>query len=532
MSRGSADRNLLFGILALQMDFVTRDQLIAAMNAWVLDKAKPLGEILGRQGSLRGDARDLLEALVRKHLELHGDDAEKSLAALSSLGPAREELRQIADADVQASLAHVSAARLEENDPHATQPPEVGVPTSSGLCFRILRAHARGGLGQVFVAHDEELHREVALKQIQDQHADNPESRGRFLREAEITGGLEHPGIVPVYGLGHYADGRPFYAMRFIRGDSLKNAIERFHQADVPSRDPGARAVEFRKLLGRFLDVCNAVAYAHSRGVLHRDLKPGNIMLGKYGETLVVDWGLAKPLSGPEMSPAPEERPLRPPSASGSVETLPGSALGTPQFMSPEQAAGRLEQLGPASDVYSLGATLYCLLTGQVPFPDPHAGGVEEVLQRVQRGEFPPPRKVNRELPPPLEAICLKAMALKPDDRYESPRALADDVENWLADEPATAYREPFRTRLARWGRRHKTPVSAAAVLLVTAVAALYAGLVLLGKKQTEVVQERNAVRRAREKAEAIHKFLVEDLLAAARPEELGRDLPGLRGER
>ena len=144
------------------------------------------------------------------------------------------------------------------------------------------------------MAQDEELHREVALKQIRGEHADDAQRACRFLVEAEITGGLEHPGIVPVYGLGQYDDGRPFYAMRLIQGDNLKSAIERFHQAETAARDPGERALEFRRLLGRFLDVCNAVAYAHSRGVLHRDLKPGNIMLGKYGETLVVDWGLAK----------------------------------------------------------------------------------------------------------------------------------------------------------------------------------------------------------------------------------------------
>src|SRR5262249_54741200 len=156
--------------------------------------------------------------------------------------------------------------------------------------------HAKGGLGQVSVALDEELHREVALKEIQERHADHPESRARFLMEAEVTGGLEHPGIVPVYGLGQYRDGRPFYAMRFIRGDNLKDAIERLHKADGSTQDAGERSLEFRKLLGRFMDVCQAISYAHSRGVLHRDLKPGNVMLGQYGETLVVDWGLAKPL--------------------------------------------------------------------------------------------------------------------------------------------------------------------------------------------------------------------------------------------
>src|SRR5204862_4646805 len=125
-------------------------------------------------------------------------------------------------------------------------------------------------------------------------HAGNPDSRARFLLEAEVTGGLEHPGIVPVYGLGAYADGRPYYAMRFIRGDSLKEAIGRFHTDETLKKDPGRRSLELRKLLRRFMDVCNAIDYAHSRGVLHRDIKPGTIIVGRHGETLVVDWGLDK----------------------------------------------------------------------------------------------------------------------------------------------------------------------------------------------------------------------------------------------
>jgi tRNA A-37 threonylcarbamoyl transferase component Bud32 len=160
--------------------------------------------------------------------------------------------------------------------------------------FRILRLHDQGGLGDIYLARDQELNRDVALKEIQNRFADHPLYRARFQFEAEITGALEHPGIVPVYGLGHHADGRPYYAMRFIKGDSLKEAIAKYHGGAGNGPEPGERGLALRGLLRRFLDVCNAVAYAHSRGVLHRDLKPGNIIVGQYGETLVVDWGLAK----------------------------------------------------------------------------------------------------------------------------------------------------------------------------------------------------------------------------------------------
>ena len=166
---------------------------------------------------------------------MHGGDPERSLAALSSLGSVREDLERVADPELQASLARVRRTDGRA-DPDATAPHAraAGTSTAAGARFRILRFHRTGGLGEVYVARDEELHREVALKEIQDRHADDPDSRSRFLLEAEITGGLEHPGIIPVYGLGTYDDGRPFYAMRFIKGDSLKEAIEHFHEADVP----------------------------------------------------------------------------------------------------------------------------------------------------------------------------------------------------------------------------------------------------------------------------------------------------------
>jgi tRNA A-37 threonylcarbamoyl transferase component Bud32 len=325
------------------MDFIGRDALIGAMNAWVLDKAKPLGQVLVERGALSPANRDLLEPLVDAHVRQLGGDPQRSLAALSSVGPVRDQLAQVADADVQASLAQVPVAGAgaplpPTDDLYPTRMPAPGEGTA-GLRFRVLRPYAQGGLGIVFVAHDEELHREVALKEIQVQHADHDESRVRFLLEAEITGGLEHPGIVPVYGLGHYEDGRPYYAMRLIRGDSLKEAIACFHDADGPGRDPGERTLALRGLLRRFVDVCNAVAYAHSRCVLHRDLKPGNVMVGAYGETLVVDWGLAKVVGRPE-GPATAEATLRPPSADSGTPTRMGSAIGTPPFMSPEQAAG------------------------------------------------------------------------------------------------------------------------------------------------------------------------------------------------
>ena len=317
--RAGADCDLLFGLLALQLNFIDRDALVNAFHRWIGDRSKPLDRILLERGALSPSRHLLLAGLVEEHIKLHGDDPGKSLAALSSIGSVLADLSRIADPELHTSLAQVSAARGNNDDPLRTMSQaSLGASTSAGSRFRILRPHAKGGLGQVSVALDQELDRPVALKEIQDRHADDLHSRSRFVQEAEITGKLEHPGIIPVYGLGHDASGRPFYAMRFIQGDSLKEAIAAFHGDEGLKRDAVARGTRLRELLRRFTDVCNAIAYAHSRGVLHRDLKPGNIMLGPYGETLVVDWGLAKPLGQTaDAAPAPETARRSPKARSG-----------------------------------------------------------------------------------------------------------------------------------------------------------------------------------------------------------------------
>jgi serine/threonine-protein kinase len=542
-----ADRNLLFGIVALQMDFISREQLVAAMAAWVVDKHKSLGEVLCEQAALSPEDHEAIESLVRRHLLRHDNAAERSLAALSSIGRRlRDDLSHIANSGIQASLPVVGSAR---GDTESTLS-YVGSPTTPGGRFRILRPHAQGGLGVVSVALDEELHREVALKEMQERYASDEQPRLRFLLEAEITGGLEHPGIVPVYGLGHHPDGRPFYAMRFVRGESLKEAVARFHgdpghvSARSPSNTRGTNAtplaesgepgrvsagspstsrpspssrsnargadatpLPLRRLLSRFLDVCNAIAYAHSRGVLHRDIKPGNILLGPYGETLVVDWGLAKIVGRdePGTGDASAEPMLRPPSASGTGETVPGTAMGTPAYMSPEQAEGKLDLLGPSSDVYSLGATLYVVLTGRAPFDGINAA---EVLPKVQRGEFTRPRVVNVSIPKPLEAICVKAMALKPADRYATPHALAEDIEHWLADEPVSAYREPWPDRVQRWARKHRTLVtSGAAVLLLGLLCSAGFATVVTAKNRELGKQTERAHVREQMAIDAVKRF-------------------------
>jgi serine/threonine-protein kinase len=233
-------------------------------------------------------------------------------------------------------------------------------------------------------------------------------------------------------------------------------------------------------------------------------------MLGKYGETLVVDWGLAKVIGHDEGLAGSEEGTLRPFSAADTAPTQTGDVMGTPAYMSPEQAAGQLDRLGPASDIYSLGATLYVLLTGTEPVHGQHVG---EILTKVKRGDWLPPRNVRKDVPAALNAICCKALALMPQKRYVSALQLAADIEHWLADEPVTAYREPWAARLRRWRRRHRPLVAGTAALLLTAALALTFRVFEKQRAESALAATAEAKRRTRHALDAMSSNVMEKLL-------------------
>ena len=500
-------RNLLFGILALQNNFINRDDLLSAFTSWVGDKSRSIGQILINRGALKPELHELLTTLIQAHLKVNGGDLERSLSGLSTVGTLRRDLENIKDPELSLCLPHDLGNPPDDGNPHGALS-LVGTLATPGMRYRILRLHARGGLGEVFAAYDEELHREVALKRVQPGRADDEESCKRFLLEAEVTGRLEHPGIVPVYSLSTDRVGKPFYTMRFVKGESLKEAIGRFHNLGSGSKDAlKERSLALRDLLNRFIAVCNAVAYAHSRGVLHRDLKPSNVLLGPYGETLLVDWGLAKVVGREEPEVASGEVTLRPSPLSGSSETQVGSAIGTPAYMSPEQAEGKLNRLGPSTDVYGLGATLFCLLTGHAPF---EGEDVAATLEKARNGQFERPHELNRSVPPALEAVCLKAMSLKPEDRYGSAQKMAEDLERWMADESVSTYRDPAQVRLGRWARRNRSKVVAAMTLLLASVVALIAGIVLIEEERQRTSREQERTKKALARAEDNYRFAIE----------------------
>ena len=362
-----------------------------------------------------------------------------------------------------------------------------------------LAFHAKGGLGAVYRATESELNREVAVKFIHRNLVDNAASRERFSLEAEVTGRLEHPGVVPLYGLGRTEHGRLFYYMRYIDGETLDDAIIRFHRTTAKRGTMGVHSVDFRQLLTSFASVCRTIAYAHNRGIVHRDIKPANVMLGKYGETIVVDWGLAVPVTRDDRFRQSGEASLMPNSGSNSG-TSSGAGVGTPAYMSPEQMSGLLA--APASDIYSLGATLFKILTGQPAFS---GNDLHQLKQNVLEGKIPRPRSQQAGVSEELEAVCLKAMSLQPAKRYQTALELADDIELYLADAPVSAFAESWQRKSLRWIREHKAAaraivVAAAAILLISFVSAIRLRQLATNEQDARhlAVQNRHAAEEAR----------------------------------
>lgn len=340
------------------------------------------------------------------------------------------------------------------------------LPDLVGTSYEFMRLLGRGGMSAVYLVRDTRLDREVALKVV-----DVPDAGGvltaRLGREARILAHLDHPSIVPIHEVGSLPDGRCYYTMKRVQGQRLDEWV----RGDPP------RPARLRL----FQRICEAVAFAHAHGVMHRDLKPQNIMVGHFGEALIMDWGLAKsigtgPLTGgsPEPAASGEENAQAMGEAVGAVvgigsgpgvedveDTAAGTLLGTPAYMSPEQARGEVDRLGPGSDVYALGAILYYLLAGRPPFDGP---SVAAILDQVIRAAPEPLGRRDPTLGRPLSAICGKAMAQEPADRYALAEELAADMGRYLDGLAVSAHREHALERLGRLLVRHR-----AIVLLVSA---------------------------------------------------------------
>jgi tRNA A-37 threonylcarbamoyl transferase component Bud32/tetratricopeptide (TPR) repeat protein len=478
-------RNLLHALLVQRVGFVKTDDAIEAMKAWQAGNSPSALEVFVERGLISPNVRTAIETLTDEVVRRFGDE--------------------------QTAINEIAAMTMRESV--AINPPPDPILASTAFferCvlasrFEQLSSIGIGGMGEVVRARDNDLNRDVAIKRVRSDKAHKKGIREHFLHETKINASLTHPGIVALYDVGKDADGLPFSVMRLVDGDTLTQRIATYAAA-FPHGTSGStkQRLTFMELLQRFSAVCEAVEYAHRQQIVHRDLSPNNIIFGDLGENLIIDWGLATKTD-------PDKR--------GDSPSLYGR-FGTLAYSSPEHAAGHAEKIDALSDVYGLGANLYFLLTHKAPIQYDHMDPEDEAraVRDVIRGVFPRPRQVCPEVPRALEAICLKAMARRPEDRYASAEALAADIKRYLADEPVSAYRDPLPVRAFRWARRHRTAVTAAGVMAATGLVALMIGNSIYRQQRDEqrrlkdvaVVQRHRAERNAAATADVVDRFLIE----------------------
>jgi len=436
-----ADRDLILGVLATQAGFATSAQIMEAAAAGLVEKGGPsLGARLETSGAITAEQRAVLEAMADAALEGSDGKAEQVLAPPGG--------------------RTVSLTPVDEDAPSSTLPAsdsdfEGRIPPEREGQYARLGEIGRGGQSVVLRALDRFIGREVAIKELLPRPDENPTPSAtpisaRFLREVRLTAQLDHPGIVSVHELAQRPDGTLFCAQKLIPGETLKVHL--------------ARSTSLRQrlaLVPHLIDACHAIAYAHSRGVIHRDLKPSNIMVGPYGETVVVDWGLAKRRGEVEegtLAPSPEA--AREPGL-----TVAGVALGTPSYMSPEQARGAIGEIDERSDIFSLGAMLYELLCGRVPF---EGATNEQIIEKALTGAVPPVRAVcSPEVSAELAAIAERALERDPDKRYQTADALVKDLLAYRSGERVKAYEYGSWELVRKFVGRHRGLSIASGVALL-----------------------------------------------------------------
>ncbi len=369
------------------------------------------------------------------------------------------------------------------------QPPEV---ITLAARFRLQHFHAGGGLGQVYLAHDELLNRRVAIK-FPAYNSMSSEQVAKFEQEARITSQLDHPGIVPVHVLASHDIANPCYVMRFIDGPTMQQTIDiTIARMGGNTNDVYFGADEFRGLLQSFVSLCNIVAFAHRERVLHRDIKPSNVVLGPFGETLLLDWGIAKRFNV--------------------TGDQPHDAEGTPSFASPEQLFGTSQQLQETSDIYSLGVTLFYILSGKSPL---EIVGWTRYLERIQRPDGDLASLLPKSVPPPLREICRHALRTSPADRYQTATQLASDIDRFMSRQSISVFRDSLLTKLGRAARKRPAMVGASiATAVVVAIASLLTSSVV-SKNNRQLRLAVNDVEKANELSLRALRGMVDDIVAS-----------------
>jgi eukaryotic-like serine/threonine-protein kinase len=427
------DSNLRFGVRALQRGLIDERQFIHACTSWADSNHGSLAEWLVAREWLSTQQREDLERAPEQAGAETRPDERPTLTLSPRRGVDSSEPDGLhATIDSRRPFDLIDSILDFDHLEHLNNP-DIGTPPLRIRERITLRGlHSSGGIGEVWKAYDEVLEREVALKRLKHDQAGYADNRARFFREAQITGQLDHPGVVPVYDYFNAENGSHcYYTMRFLEGRTLASVITEYHEG----RDPNADMVTgpFLQLLGHFISICNTMAFAHSRGVVHRDLKGDNVIVGDFGEVVVLDWGLAKRVGSTDAAAGSQDSA----SASGSrpspsvMATMQGERLGTPAFMSPEQAKGEISRIDQRTDVYGLSAILYDILTGCPPFRGEDA---VTIMEAVIHQAPVPPRELIPGIPVELERICLCGLAKAPGARWHTVSELGAAIQNWLTN--------------------------------------------------------------------------------------------------
>ncbi len=483
----SRDRNLLFGVFAVQLRGVFPEQLVEVSAAWSADPSISVAQRMVDRKILTPEDKAALEKLVDDAVRAHGGNSGELLGLF---GGEQHVEKIFFNGATSSYLDNVDTSPMEAGGAmFGSGQPISGVSEAPGR-YTLVSHHAKGGMGRVLIVHDEHLGRNIALKELlpmgtsgggSDKPTPIRQSASliaRFLQEARITSQLEHPAIVPVYEMGRREDGTLYYTMRLVRGKTFSAALRECAGLD-------ARLA----LLSNFVSLCQAIAYAHSRGIIHRDIKPANVMLGQFGETVVLDWGLAKLRDAEDIHVEDIKETLNSFEVGGDSPepmTAYGRALGTPHYMPPEQAAGLIDEIDERSDVYSLGAVLYEILTGTTP----HSGkNTREIIEKVLHEAPLPVLQTTPDAPPELAVICEKALNRGAADRYQSASELAAEVERFIQGSLVRAYRYSLRQILAHYYTKHRPLINTAlacTVLLVAVVAASYVSILHARNREHE----------------------------------------------
>jgi serine/threonine-protein kinase len=505
----SSDKNLLFALIAHHNGYITMEQFFEAAAVWNREPKRELGEILVEKKFLDEVERFNIQGIVEDRLRRQGgiDDTLSFIVASGSV-PQKDALPE----DWQDKIDAITQVISDKTSPN---PPNFGTPEANRGIHRyiIRKSLGHGGQGYVWEAIDTELNRRVAIKNIVPSLSSDPIHQELLIDEARKTGKLGHPGIPPVFDIGKDADGKPYFTMQLISGGKLS---ERYGNLKYESISRSEFVKQIRPLLRHLIAACNTVEFAFdTEAVIHRDLKPANIMVNRYGETVVMDWGMGKIVN--DSSQISDDAssvlfiPISP--GSGSEErTSVGTIKGTTAFMSPEQARAENDRLDHRTDVYGLGAILYWILTGLAPHK-----GTRDALPNIQQNRFPRPSQARPSLsiPPELEAICLKAMAAQPEDRYQKSGQMAADLENFIAGEPVVALPENLLRKTERFLRKHARAVIASLIGLTLAVQGLALANGVIANKNTQLKNSR-----------AVATKIMEDLVGGLTDNSLSQ-IPG-----